>query len=115
VGLPAESLRHQESLMWAQLIKVRLQPDAELPAMADLLKEYEQEGSGLVRELFMQETGDPESAYILALFESEEKARTREQDPRRSEGQQATQQLMAKTLAGPPEFTDLTVIAEWIP
>jgi hypothetical protein len=83
--------------------------------MADLLKRYEQEDSGLLRELFMQEEGDPDSAYILALFESEEKARRREQDPRRSEGQQATRELMAETLAGPPEFTDLTVIAAWVP
>ena len=101
--------------MWAQLIRVRLQPDADLSAMADLLKRYEQEDSGLLRELFMKEDGDPDSAYILALFESEEKARQREQDPRRSEGQRATQELMAGALAGPPEFTDLTVIAEWIP
>ena len=101
--------------MWAQLIKVRLQPGAELPAMADLLKKYEQEDSGLLREFFMQEDADPDSAYILAVFESEEKARERELDPRRSEGQQATQELMASALAGPPEFTDLTVIAEWTP
>jgi hypothetical protein len=83
--------------------------------MADLLEEYEQEDSGLLRELFMHDVDNPESAYILAVFESEEKARQREQDPRRSEGQQAIQELMVKSLAGPPEFTDLTVIAEWIP
>ena len=101
--------------MWAQLIRVRLQPGADLQAMADLLKEYEQEDSGLLRELFMREAGDPDSAYILAVFESEEKARQREQDPRRSEGQQATRELMGTALAGAPEFTDLTVVAEWIP
>ena len=101
--------------MWAQLIRVRLQPGADLTAMADLLKTYEQADSGLLREFFMHEDGKPDSAYILALFESEEKARQREQDPRRSEGQQATKELMTKALAGPPEFTDLTVIAEWIP
>jgi quinol monooxygenase YgiN len=101
--------------MWAQLIRVRLQPGADLPSMADLLEDYEQEDSGLLRELFMHEVDNPDSAYILAVFESEEKARQREQDPRRAEGQQATQELMAKSLAGPPEFTDLSVIAEWIP
>ena len=63
----------------------------------------------------MQVDGDPDSAYILALFESEAKAREREQDPRRSEGQQATREAMAEALAGPPEFTDLIVVAEWIP
>jgi hypothetical protein len=101
--------------MWAQLIKVRLQPGADLTAMADLLKRYEQPDSGLLRELFMHDSGDTDSAYILALFENEEMARLREQDPRRSEGQQATRRLMTQALAGPPEFTDLTVIAEWIP
>jgi hypothetical protein len=52
-------------------------------------------------------------AYILAVFESEEKARAREQDPRRQEGLQAMQVTMADILAGPPVFTDLTVEDEW--
>jgi hypothetical protein len=47
------------------------------------------------------------------VFESEETARTRERDPRRQEGQQAMQATMADILAGPPEFTDLTVADEW--
>jgi hypothetical protein len=47
------------------------------------------------------------------VFESEEKARARERDPRRQEGLQAMQATMADTLAGPPEFTDLTVADEW--
>lgn len=63
----------------------------------------------------MQDTKDADSAYVLALFESEEKARDREQDPRRAEGQAALQELMANSLAGPPQFTDLTVVAEWAP
>ena len=58
--------------MWAQLIKVRLQPGVDLTSMAELLKRYEQPDSGLLRELFMQDTTDAESAYVLALFESEE-------------------------------------------
>ena len=99
--------------MWAQLIKLRLQPGFDMTAMADVLKRFEQPGSGLLRELFMHDTKDADSAYVLALFESEEKARAREQDPRRAEGQAALQELMAQALAGPPEFTDLTVVAEW--
>ena len=47
------------------------------------------------------------------MFESEEKARAREQDPRRQEGLKAIQAAMADILAGPPEFTDLTVADLW--
>jgi quinol monooxygenase YgiN len=61
----------------------------------------------------MREQKDPDQAYILAVFESEEKARAREQDPRRQEGLQAMQATMADILAGPPEFSDLTVAEEW--
>jgi hypothetical protein len=101
--------------MWAQLIKVQLTPGSDLSALADVLKAAEQPGSGLLRELFMRDQKDADSAYILAVFESHEKAREREQDPRRAEGQQAIQELMAKVLAAPPEFTDLTVTADWVP
>jgi hypothetical protein len=101
--------------MWAQLIKLRLQPGFDMTGMAEVLKRFEQPDSGLVQELFMHDTQDPGSAYVLAVFESEEKARERELDPRRAEGQAALQGLMAKALAGAPEFTDLTVVAEWVP
>ena len=101
--------------MWAQLIKVRVQPGFDMSLMADVLKKFEQPDSGLLREFFMQDTKDADSVYVLALFESEEKARDREQDPRRAEGQAALQELMAKAVAGAPEFTDLTVVAEWAP
>jgi hypothetical protein len=101
--------------MWAQLIKVRLQAGADLSALVDVLKAAEQPDSGLVRELFLRDQKDPDSAYIVAVFESEEKAREREQDPRRAEGQEAIRELMAKVLAAPPEFTDLTVLADWVP
>ena len=101
--------------MWAQLIKVQLKPGSGLSALADVLKAAEQPGSGLLRELFMHDQNDRDSAYIRAVFESEEKAREREQDPRRAEGQQAIHELMAKVLAAPPEFTDLTVTADWVP
>jgi len=95
--------------------KVQLKPGPDLSALADVLKAAEQPGSGLLRELFMRDENDPDSAYILAVFESEEKARDREQDPRRAEGQQAIQELMAKMPAAAPEFTDLTVTADWVP
>jgi hypothetical protein len=101
--------------MWAQLIKVRLRLGPIWRPWPDVLKAAEQPGSGLLRELFMYDQHDPDSAYILAVFESEEKAREREQDPRRAEGQQAIQEMMATMLAAPPEFTNLTVTADWVP
>jgi len=101
--------------MWAQLIKVQVKPGSDLSALEEVLKAAEQPGSGLVRELFMHDQKDPNSAYVLAVFESEEKAREREQDPRRAEGQQAIQEMMATMLVGPPEFTDLVVVADWVP
>jgi hypothetical protein len=101
--------------VWAQLIKVQLKPGADLGALADVLKAAEQPGSGLLRELFMHHQNDPDSAYILAVFESEEKAREREHDPRRAEAQQVIQEVMAKVLAAPPEFTNLVVTADWVP
>jgi quinol monooxygenase YgiN len=99
--------------MWAQLIKVRLKPGKDLAVAATQLRAAGQPGSGLTREIFMRDQQDPGQAYILAVFESEEKARPREQDPRRQEGLQALQATMADILAGPPEFTDLTVTGEW--
>ncbi len=67
--------------MWAQLIKVRLKPGKDLAEAAVHLRAAEQPGSGLVREMFMRDQKDPDQAYILAMFESEKKARGREQDP----------------------------------
>jgi hypothetical protein len=49
----------------------------------------------------------------LELFESEEKARARERDPRRQEGLRVLRAMLADNLAGPPEFTDLAVLEEW--
>jgi quinol monooxygenase YgiN len=99
--------------MWAQLIKVRLKPGKDLAVAAAQLRAVEQPGSGLVRGEFMRDQKDPAQAYILAVFESEQKARAREQDPRRQEGLQAMRATMADILAGAPEFTDLTVDDQW--
>lgn len=101
--------------MWAQLIKVRMKPGADLTRVADLLASFEQPGSGLLRELFMQDQSDPRQGYILAVFDSQEAARAREQDPRRAEGARAMKELMAETLDAPPEFVDMTVTTEWEP
>jgi quinol monooxygenase YgiN len=101
--------------MWAQLIRAQLKPGTDLSTLAEVLKAAEQPESGLLRELFMHDQDDPNSVYVLAVFESEEKAREREHDPRRAEGQRAIQEVMAKVLAAPPEFTNLTVNADWAP
>jgi len=100
--------------VWAQLMKLRITPGAELVAVADLLKSFEQPDSGLIRETFMQAQDDPETAYVLVVFESEERARERERDPRRADGQLAMREALSGILAAPPEFTDLTVAVDWI-
>jgi antibiotic biosynthesis monooxygenase (ABM) superfamily enzyme len=103
--------------MWAQLITTRLKAghEADLPRLAEELKKIEQPGSGLVRSLAMQDQKDPSRAYILVVFESEEKARARESDPRRQEGLQAVRAVMAEIFDGAPEFADLSVVEEFIP
>jgi quinol monooxygenase YgiN len=99
--------------MWAQLIKMRVKPGKDTSELNQHIQAIEQPDSGLLRTLLMRDQKDPDQLYTLVVFESEEKARAREQDPRRQEGLQAVQATMADILAGPPEFTDLTVIEEW--
>ena len=72
--------------MWAQLIKVRLKPGKDTAELGKQLQAVEQPGSGLVRTLVMRDQKDPGQVYTVVVFESEEKARAREQDPRRQEG-----------------------------
>ena len=103
--------------MWAQLISSRLKPgqDDKLTTLFDQLKAAEQPGSGLVRSLALRDQNDPTRVLILAVFESEEKARAREQDPRRQEALAGVRATMAEAFEGPPEFTDLTVVTEFVP
>jgi hypothetical protein len=99
--------------MWAQLIKMRLKPDKDTAELDQQIRAAEQPGSGLVRTLVMHDQKDPSQLYALVVFESEEKARAREQDPRRRERLQAARALMADIYDGPPQYTDLTVTDEW--
>ncbi len=99
--------------MWAQLMKYQLQEGKDVAALNEQLRAAEQPDSGLLRTIVMRDQKDPSQAYTLVLFESEEKARAREQDPRRQEGLKVARALLAETLAGPPEFTDLIVTEEW--
>lgn len=101
--------------MWAQLIRVRLKPgeDEGLERMYQQLQATEQQGSGLVRSTLMRDQSDPHAIYMLIVFESEEKARARERDPRRQEALQEVRATMAEIYDGPPTFTDLIVAAEY--
>ncbi|HEY8728403.1 MAG TPA: antibiotic biosynthesis monooxygenase [Acidothermaceae bacterium] len=100
--------------MWAQLQKLSSKPERE----ADLLNAFaqlraiEQTDSGLVRTTVMRSQADPTVMYVLVVFESEEKARAREQDPRRQEGLAHLRATMGDVLDGPPEFFDLNVVHE---
>jgi hypothetical protein len=60
----------------------------------------------------MRDQKDPSQVYMLVVFESEEKARARENDQRRQEGLQAVRATMAEIFDGAPEFVDLTVVEE---
>ena len=69
----------------------------------------------MVRTLAMREQHDPSSLSILVVFQSEEKARARENDPRRAKGLAAARATMAEVFDGPPTFTDMVVIEEYAP
>ena len=100
--------------MWTQIIKTRLKPgqDDQIPGLLEQLRATEQPDSGLVRTTAMRDEKDPSQIYMMVVFDSEESARAREQDPRREEGLKAARATMAEIFDGPPEFIDLTVIEE---
>ena len=103
--------------MWAQLITTRLKPGREddLQTLVDQLQAAEQPNSGLLRSTAMRDQDDPGRVLMLVVFESEEHARAREGDPARGEGLAAARATMAEIFDGPPEFTDLTVVTEFVP
>ena len=101
--------------MWAQLITTRLKSGREddLPKLIAQLRAAEQAGSGLVRSTAMQDQKDPSRVFMMVVFESEERARARENDPRRNDGLQAARATMGEIFEGGIEFTDLTVVDDW--
>jgi heme-degrading monooxygenase HmoA len=103
--------------MWAQLISMRLKAGGEagLAKVLEQLRAIEQPASGLLRSITMRDQNDPNRVLILVVFDSEEKARARESDPRRQAGLQAVRAAMADVFEGAPEFVDLTVIEETTP
>ncbi len=100
--------------MWAQLIKMQMLPgpDGELLSLFDQVREIEQQGSGLLQTLIMHDQKDSTQAYVLVVFESEEHARAREADPARQEAMKSVQAAMGAVFGAPPEFVDLTVLAD---
>jgi quinol monooxygenase YgiN len=100
--------------MWAQIIKTRVKPgsDADIAILLDQLKAVEQPDSGLIRSTAMRDQNDPDTLYMMVVFDSEESARAREKDPRREPGLAAAHETMGRILDGAPEFVDLTVVSE---
>jgi heme-degrading monooxygenase HmoA len=100
--------------MWAQLQRVSTRPEreSELLDVFEQLQAIEQTDSGLLRTMVMRSQADPTQVFVLVLFENEEKARAREQDPRRQQGLERIRAALGDVLDGPPEFFDLTVVRE---
>ena len=100
--------------MWAQLQRASSKPEKQqqLLEVFDQLREIEQADSGLRRTMVMRSQADPSQVFVLVLFDSEEKARAREQDPRRQEGLASIRAAMGDVLDGPPEFFDLDVVRD---
>lgn len=98
--------------MWAQLQKVSTKPEreAELLDVFEQLHAIEQADSGLVKTVVMRSQADPTLVFVLVLFDSEEKARERERDPRRQQGLERIRAALGDVLDGPPEFFDLDVL-----
>jgi hypothetical protein len=102
--------------MWAQIITMRLKPGAEgrIGDVTAAIRAAEQPDSGLVRTLTMRDQDDPALVHTLVVFASEEQARAREQDPRRSEALATARTLMAEVFDGAPTFTNLDVVEETV-
>ena len=98
--------------MWAQIQKVSTNPEreAEVLGIFEQLRAVEQEDSGLLQTLVMRSQTDPTEVFVVVVFESEEKARAREEDPRRQEPLQGIRGAMGDALNGPPEFFDCDVL-----
>ena len=100
--------------MWAQLQKLSTKPEraAQLLDVFEQLRAIEQADSGLLRTMVMRSQADTSLVYVLVLFDNEENARAREQDPRRQQGLERIRAAMGDVLDGPPEFFDLDVLRD---
>lgn len=100
--------------MWAQLISMRLKAGSEneLTGVMDALDSVEQPGSGLLRSITMTQQDDPQAVHVLVVFESQERARARENDEQRQQALAPAREKMAEIFDGPPSFTDLDVVVD---
>lgn len=98
--------------MWAQLISMRLVEglEGELSGVLEAIEASEQPGSGLLHSFAFTEQADPRQVHVLVVFESEEQARARENDPRRQETLGPVREKMAEIFEGPATFADLDVL-----
>lgn len=101
--------------MWVQVISIQVKPGKDIDDVIATLKAGELPGSGLIRELFVQDQKEPDRYAVIAMFESEEAARAREADPRRADTSARMREIMGDILAAPPQFQDLTVVEDWTP
>jgi len=95
-----------------QKVSSKPEKEAELLDVFEQLHAIEQADSGLLKTMVMRSQADPTLLFVLVVFDSEEKARTREQDPRRQQGLERIRAAMGDVLDGPPEFFDLNVLRE---
>jgi hypothetical protein len=93
---------------------MRVKPGTDMAAIDGELRAAEEAGSGVIRTLAMRDQKDPDVRYTLVVFESEQKARARESDPKRQDRLQSFRAMLSDAMAGPPEFTDLEVTEEWL-
>jgi heme-degrading monooxygenase HmoA len=97
------------------MITSRLKPgrDDDLATLTAQIKAAETPGSGLIHSTATRDSKDPSRVIMFVVFESEEKARERENDSHRQESLAGARVTMQEIFEGPPEFTDLTVVDEW--
>jgi hypothetical protein len=100
--------------MWAQLIIMRLKSgkEGDLPNLYEQLHAAEQPGSGLLRTTALRDQKEPSRVYNFVIFESEDKARERENDPERQQALEGIRGTMTDIFEGPPEFVDLEVLED---
>jgi hypothetical protein len=99
--------------MWAQLVKFKLADGVTEEKMAEVGRRWEDEvgrgtDSGWQRNVTLQDQNDPTIIYQLVYFESEEKARANEQNPKHL----ALLEELSRLLGSEPEFVDLIPVEE---
>lgn len=103
--------------MWAQLITMRVKDDTDeqVSELLAHLRDIEQPDSGWIRTTAMRDQADPNRFLVLAVFQSEDSARARENDPRRADGLARLRVMMSEILADAPQFSDLAVVEDSAP